>query len=101
MKDAGVENAHRVLDELNADPVAFRIAEQRRIAAVTWKMDLDAIRAEGEASGRRTAQSAVLDVCELIGIDPTETQRASLADMTLTELDELRPRIKNERRWPE
>ncbi|MBL8685255.1 MAG: hypothetical protein JNK05_39115 [Myxococcales bacterium] len=78
--------------------MARRIAEQRALAAITWKMDIDAVREETRIEGLR---SSIVDLCEVLGIEPTEPQRASLADMTLTELDELRQRIKNERRWPD
>jgi predicted transposase/invertase (TIGR01784 family) len=105
MKDAAVEKAHKVLEQVSADPVARRLAEQRLLAEVTWKMDLDAVRAEGEArgeeKGRGAARSAVLDLCEVLGIEPTEPQRASLDAMSLSELDALRATIKRERKWPE
>lgn len=98
MKDAGVEKAHKVLQQVSEDPVARRLAEQRALAAITWKMDIDAVREETRIEEIR---SSIGDLCEVLGIELTETQRASLADMTLTELDELRQRIKKERRWPE
>jgi predicted transposase/invertase (TIGR01784 family) len=107
MKDAAVEKAHRVLEQVSADPVARRLAEQRLLAEVTWKMDLDAVREEGRAegeargaeAGRRAAQSAVLDLCEVLGVEPTVAQRESLTVMSLSDLDALRARIKRDRRW--
>jgi hypothetical protein len=53
---------------------------------------------EGEAKGLR---AAVLDACELLGIVPTEAQRASLEAMGVGELEALRQALKRERRWPE
>jgi hypothetical protein len=52
---------------------------------------------EGEAKGLRTA---VLDACELLGIAPTEAQRASLDAMGVSELEALRAALKQHRRWP-
>ncbi len=49
MNDSAVEKAHSVLQQVSADPVARRLAEQRALAAVTWKMDLDAVREEGQS----------------------------------------------------
>jgi hypothetical protein len=52
---------------------------------------------KGEAKGLR---AAVLDACELLGIVPSETQRASLEAMGVRELGALRQALKRERRWP-
>ncbi|MCU0686622.1 MAG: hypothetical protein MUF34_30975 [Polyangiaceae bacterium] len=52
---------------------------------------------EGEAKGLR---AAVLDMGELLGLAPTEAQRASLDAMGVGELEALRQAIKRERRWP-
>jgi hypothetical protein len=118
MGDSAVEKAHRVLQQVSADPAARRLAEQRALGAITWKMDLEAAREEGriegevrgeargeargEEKGRGAAlRAAIVDLCEVLGIALTEEQRASLAAMSATELDPLRLRIKRERRWPE
>jgi Uma2 family endonuclease len=52
---------------------------------------------EGEARGLR---AAVLDLCELLGIEPTESQRAALEAMNVGELEALRYELKRARRWP-
>jgi hypothetical protein len=94
---------------VSADPAARRLAEQRMIAEVTWKMDLDAVRAEGEAVGEARGEArgeaagkreAIADLCEVFGIELTVAQREALRTMTVSELDELRAAIKRERRWP-
>jgi uncharacterized protein len=53
---------------------------------------------EGEAKGLR---AAVLDACELLGIVPTEAQRAGLEAMNVAELGALRQALKRGRRWPD
>ncbi len=99
-----------VLQQVSADPAARRLAEQRALAAITWKMDLDAVRGEGrvegEARGEEKARTAALrasivDLCDVLEIALTDEQRAALAAMTWTELDSLRLRIKSEHRRPE
>jgi predicted transposase/invertase (TIGR01784 family) len=52
---------------------------------------------EGKAEGLR---AAVLDLCELLGIEPIEAQRARLAAMGVGELEALRTAIKQSKRWP-
>jgi hypothetical protein len=54
-------------------------------------------KAEGEAKGLRTA---VLDVCELMGIVLDPAQRAQLEAMSVSELEALRVALKQTRRWP-
>jgi flagellar biosynthesis/type III secretory pathway protein FliH len=52
---------------------------------------------EGEAKGLR---AAVLDLCELLGIEPTDQQRAALEAMNAGELEALRGALKRQKRWP-
>lgn len=53
--------------------------------------------AEGEAKGLRTA---VLDVCELVGVVLAPAQRAQLEAMSVNELEALRLALKQTWRWP-
>nr|MCU0684975.1 hypothetical protein [Polyangiaceae bacterium] len=53
---------------------------------------------EGEARGLR---AAVLDLCEVLGLEPTPGQRARLEAMGVGELEGLRQALKHTRRWPE
>ncbi|HEU4535917.1 MAG TPA: Rpn family recombination-promoting nuclease/putative transposase [Polyangiaceae bacterium] len=56
---------------------------------------------EGEARGKREGlRAAVLDLCELLGLEPTEAQRARLDAMGVDELEQLRRGLKQARRWP-
>ncbi|HEU4409987.1 MAG TPA: Uma2 family endonuclease [Polyangiaceae bacterium] len=70
---------------------------------------LDAVRAEGEARGEarglregeaRGLRAAVLDLCELLGLEVAGEQRARLEAMGVDELEALRQAIKQQRRWP-
>jgi uncharacterized protein len=55
---------------------------------------------EGEARGKAEGlRAAVLDLCELLGIEPTEAQRAQLGAMGVGELEALRAAIKQRRCW--
>lgn len=119
MTDSAVEKAHKVLQRVSSDPAARRLAEQRALALVTLKLDFDEVRREGEAIGRAEGEAigraegeaigraegeaigraAVLDLCELLGIEITADQRESLDAMTLSQLDALRVEIKRDRRW--
>ncbi|HEU4410462.1 MAG TPA: hypothetical protein VFS43_34725 [Polyangiaceae bacterium] len=57
--------------------------------------------ARGEARGRAEGlRAAVLDLCELLGVEPTGAQRAALAAMGAGELEALRQALKQTRRWP-
>ncbi|HEU4535084.1 MAG TPA: hypothetical protein VFS00_13245, partial [Polyangiaceae bacterium] len=53
---------------------------------------------QGKAEGLRVA---VLDLCELLGIEPGPAERERLEAMGLDELEALRRAVKQERRWPE
>jgi hypothetical protein len=53
---------------------------------------------EGEARGRR---AAILDLCELLGIELTGERRARLEAMGAGELEALRQALKQQRRWPD
>ena len=46
------------------------------------------------------ARAAIVDVCEVLGIELSDQQRASLDAMDIAALEALRAQIKRERRWP-
>jgi predicted transposase/invertase (TIGR01784 family) len=56
--------------------------------------------AKGEAIAHATARAAVLDLCEVLGIELTNEHREQLATLSLAELEALRLAIKRDRRWP-
>ncbi len=56
--------------------------------------------AKGEAIAHATARTAVLDLCEVLGIELTNDQRERLDALSLAELEALRLAIKRDRRWP-
>jgi hypothetical protein len=108
MSDSAVEKAHKVLQRVSSDPAARRLAEQRALALVTLKIDFDEIKREGEAIGiakgeaiaHETARAAVIDLCDVLGIELNDAQRLQLAALSLAELEALRRAIKRDRRWP-
>jgi flagellar biosynthesis/type III secretory pathway protein FliH len=82
------------LDAVLAEGEARGRAEGRREGKAEGKEE--GLR-EGEAKGLR---AAVLDLCELLGIEPTGEQRAALEAMNVGELEALRGALKQQRRWP-
>jgi Putative restriction endonuclease len=70
---------------------------------------LDAVLAEGRAKALRGGEAegkaeglraAVLDVCEVFGIEPSPAQRTALEAMGVGELETLRTALKKTKRWP-
>jgi hypothetical protein len=61
------------------------------------KRGLEQGREQGLERGLRLA---VLDLCELLGVVPTDAQRARLDAMRVDELEALRQALKQTRRWP-
>jgi hypothetical protein len=63
-------------------------------------------RAEGKAEGKAEGiieglQTAVLDLCELLGIKLGAARRTLLEAMNVGELEALRLALKQNRRWPD
>jgi flagellar biosynthesis/type III secretory pathway protein FliH len=61
-------------------------------------------RAEGVAEGRTEGMAeglrhAVEDLCELLGIELSQTHSDLLASATVDDLEALRARLKRDRRW--
>lgn len=54
-------------------------------------------REEGREQGLR---QAILDVCELVGVEVTDARRAALETMNAKALDALRIVLKRDRQWP-
>jgi hypothetical protein len=55
--------------------------------------------AKGRAEGESALRQAIVDLCEAYDVAVSDTQKASLATMSLDELNALRAHIKTERRW--
>jgi hypothetical protein len=56
---------------------------------------------QGREQGfERGLRLAVLDLCELLGVVPTDAQRTRLEAMRVDELETLRQALKQTRRWP-
>nr|MCU0659170.1 hypothetical protein [Polyangiaceae bacterium] len=52
---------------------------------------------EGKAAGLR---AAVLDLCEVLGLELTEARKAELAGLDVAGLEALRQHLKQHRSWP-
>ena len=57
-------------------------------------------REEGREEGREALRGAILDLCELVGIEVTDDRRSALARMSTLALDALRVEVKRQRSWP-
>jgi predicted transposase/invertase (TIGR01784 family) len=77
------------------------IQNERGALSLAQKEGRQEGRQEGRHEGRREGlREAVLDMCELLAILPTEEQRRTLDGLGLDELTALREAIKLHRRWP-
>jgi predicted transposase YdaD len=56
--------------------------------------------AEGKQEGRQEGlQQAILDLCEVLGIELTPQRRAQLEQLDLAQLHQLRAHLKSTRTW--
>jgi predicted transposase/invertase (TIGR01784 family) len=95
-----MSQAKVALGKLSEDERLAQIAEDQHRAWASRLIEKQFAREEGHAEGKAIQlRESILDMCEIGGIAVTETQKASLAAMSLSELEALRARIKSERRW--
>ena len=98
MSDPAIQKAQGILERLSADPATQELARQR--ALQTYQIELSAALDEGDERGhRRGLRTAILDLCQAYEITPTPEQRAELDGLDIQELDALRVRLKQDRRW--
>jgi predicted transposase/invertase (TIGR01784 family) len=121
MSDSAIRDATNVLERLSADPAAQSLARQRELALVTFKIEMTAARAEGEAEGivkgivkgkaegeaegimkgkAEGLRIAIEDLCESLGIELDSTKRKHVAEADVDALNALRQDIKASKRWP-
>jgi hypothetical protein len=114
-EDSLMAEAKTALEHLSQDPRIQSLARERELAALTYRFEIATVRemglregeaigaAKGEAKGRAEGESAlrqaIVDLCEAYDVEVSDTQIASLATMSLDELNALRAQIKTERRW--
>ncbi|MBI5547491.1 MAG: PD-(D/E)XK nuclease family transposase [Deltaproteobacteria bacterium] len=96
-----IAKAKTALDTLSSDPAVLDLVESRLRAAVAYKLEMAAQKAEGlregEAKGLRLAVEAT---CRLMGIEWTPAREAEVSSLALTELQELLTSLTTCRRWP-
>ena len=57
--------------------------------------------AEGEQKGERKGlQQAIMDVCEILGIELTPERRDQIEQLDAAQLSQLRTHLKSARAWP-
>lgn len=100
MSNPAIPQAHDVLEELSADPEVRLLVQHREQSQQAYRLAMSAALDEGDERGhRRGLRTAILDLCEAYEITPTAEQRAALDDLDIHELDALRLRLKQDRRW--
>lgn len=96
MSNPAIQKANAVLERLSADPDTQQLARQRELAQQTYRIEMSAALNKGRDEGLRIA---VLDLCEVLGVTPTEEQRAQLERLDARAIEALRARLKKDRRW--
>jgi predicted transposase/invertase (TIGR01784 family) len=110
MTDPDLQQAKEALERLSADPEARMLAEQRRMALISYQLDLnktreDALR-EGEELGLRKGHAeglrqAVESLCDVLDITLDDPRRARLRQSDIAALESLLSHVRAHRRWPE
>ena len=78
-----------------------RIGRQKALESLglaDMQAELDAIEEQEKEIERR---QAIVDLCELLGVEMTAERRAYLGALLLSELEELRQHLKQQRAWPQ
>ncbi len=58
-------------------------------------------RQEGEQQGlQQGLQQAIMDLCEVLGIELTPERKAQIEQLDTTQLSQLRTHLKSARAWP-
>lgn len=85
MKDPVLQHAKDALDRLSSDPKARVLAEQRELALISYRLDMNKMReegiAEGEARGRATAVLAVLAARRLVVSEEQSSRIRACTDL--------------------
>ena len=98
MSDPDLRAAKTALEELSQDPAARRLAEERELAAWNHRYTMAQEREEGREEGLR---AAVQRLCQTLGIQVTEAQRASLSATTPEAIQAILDHVAVHRKWPD
>lgn len=102
MTDPDLREAKTALEELSQDPAARRLAEERRLAALNFRLSMTQERKEGREEGRtETLRSSIEQVCRMLGIAMTETRRACLRAATPDEAEAIFDYLTSHKTWPD
>ena len=101
MDDPAVSKARDILHQLSADPDVRMLAEARELAQTTRRIEDGALREEGREEGREgELREAIVDICEVVGLDVGEPRLAQLDAMGTEALVALKRHAKAHRAWP-
>ena len=99
MSDPAIQQAHDVLEELSADPEVRLLVQHREQSKQAYRLAMSAALDKGRSEALGHARAAVLKICELVGITPTDEQRAELDRLDGAGIDALTARLVEDRRW--
>ena len=92
-----MSTARNALEELSADPVALRLAQERETAVLIHQHLINSSIRQGKIEG---LQSAVHRLCRVFGIEVDATRMAELAVLDEQRLTALLDALAIERAWP-
>ena len=110
MSDPELREAKTALEELSQDPVARRLVEERRLAAMNYRLSMAHERQEGREAGREegfvsgrteTLRHNIEQVCRGQGIAMTDARRARLATISADEAQALFDHLVFHGSWPD
>ena len=100
--DPAIQKAQSTLDprdavdeRLSADPDVRLLVQRRELSQQAYRLELETVR--HKALGH--ARAPILDICEVLGVTPTDEQRAELERLDGPGLDALRARLMKDRSW--
>lgn len=101
MSDPDLREAKTALETLSQDPSARRLAEERERAAWNHRYSMAQERKEGREEGLLAGlRDAVEHLCRTLGVELTESQRASLHAATQEAVQAILDHVAVHRKWP-
>ena len=101
MTDPDLQQTKEALERLSADPEARLLAEQRRMALISYQLDLNKTREDALREGEELGRQAVESLCDVLNITLDDSRRARLRQSDIAALESLLSHIRAHRRWPD
>lgn len=110
MSDPEPREAKSALEELSQDPQVRRLAEERRLAAMNYRLSMAQARKEGREEGREqgielgrieTLRRSIEQLCHRQGVAMTEARRTRLRAVTVDAAQALFDHLVAYGSWPD